>query len=45
MSYIRDEQKDICVWTTSETNPRNGEGDVVELPDGRLLLVYTHFYD
>ncbi|MCC7491158.1 MAG: exo-alpha-sialidase [Fimbriimonadaceae bacterium] len=24
-------------------NPRNSEGDLLELTDGRLLLVYTHF--
>jgi len=24
-------------------NPRNTEGSIVELPDGRLLLAYTHF--
>lgn len=25
-------------------NPRNSEGDLVELKDGRVLLIYTHFY-
>ncbi len=24
-------------------NPRNSEGDLIQLKDGRLLLVYTHF--
>src|SRR5262249_53913207 len=28
---------------TSGTNPRNSEGAFVELKDGRLLFVYTHF--
>ena len=27
-----------------EGNPRNGEGDVMELADGRLLMVYGEFY-
>lgn len=27
----------------SEGNPRNSEGDLIRLADGRLLLVYTHF--
>ena len=28
---------------TSENNVRNGEGDVIELSDGRLLMVYGEF--
>lgn len=32
------------IWSISEENPRNGEGDIVELEDGRLLLAYTEFY-
>ncbi|NPV54879.1 MAG: exo-alpha-sialidase [Firmicutes bacterium] len=28
----------------SEGNPRNSEGAIIELGDGRLLLAYTHFY-
>ncbi len=27
----------------SEANPRNSEGDFIELKDGRILFVYTHF--
>jgi hypothetical protein len=27
----------------SENNPRNSEGDFVQLRDGRVLFVYTHF--
>lgn len=27
----------------SENNPRNSEGDFIELRDGRILFVYTHF--
>ncbi len=32
------------VFPISESNPRNGEGDIAELKDGRLLLAYTEFY-
>ncbi len=27
----------------TEENPRNSEGDIIELKDGRLLLIYTRF--
>ncbi len=27
-----------------EDNPRNSEGDFIELEDGRILFVYTHYY-
>ncbi|MCA9131588.1 MAG: exo-alpha-sialidase [Planctomycetales bacterium] len=27
----------------TESNPRNSEGDFVQLKDGRLLFIYTHF--
>lgn len=27
-----------------EGNPRNGEGDAIELADGRLLMIYGEFY-
>ena len=27
----------------SENNPRNSEGDFIQLKDGRILFVYTHF--
>ena len=29
--------------TPEEGNPRNSEGDFIQLQDGRLLFVYTHF--
>jgi len=32
------------VYPAVEGNPRNGEGDVVELADGRLLMVFGEFY-
>jgi sialidase-1 len=31
------------VWPVSDSNPRNGEGDVLELPDGTLFFAYTRF--
>ena len=31
------------IWPTSPGNPRNGEGDVLELADGTLFLAYTRF--
>lgn len=27
----------------SDTNPRNSEGDFIQLKDGRLLFIYTHY--
>lgn len=27
-----------------DNNPRNSEGDFIELGDGRLLYIYTHYY-
>ncbi len=32
------------IWQVDESVPRMGEGDLVELSDGRLLLAYTEFY-
>ena len=43
MNPIPDPDSDLLVWAVSEENPRNGEGDVLELPDGRLFLAYTRF--
>ncbi len=34
----------IDLIPVSEESPRNGEGSILELTDGRLLFVYTHFY-
>lgn len=34
----------IVLLPPGEGNPRNSEGDFVELADGRVLLVYTHFF-
>ena len=33
----------LLVIEPTEDNPRNSEGDVVELRDGKLVLVYTRF--
>jgi Neuraminidase (sialidase) len=33
----------IRLLPPKEGNPRNSEGDFVQLKDGRVLLVYTHF--
>ncbi|WP_166830992.1 sialidase family protein [Thalassoroseus pseudoceratinae] len=37
-------QRNVLLPPT-KNNPRNSEGDMIELKDGRLLLVYTHFTD
>ena len=33
----------LLVIEPSKESPRNSEGDVVELKDGRLLLAYSRF--
>ncbi len=33
----------LLVIEPSEENPRNSEGDIIELKDGRLCLIYTRF--
>ncbi len=43
MSSEVDRADQVLVWHTGGGNPRNGEADVVELPDGRLFLAYTRF--
>ena len=35
---------DLLVAPATEEYPRNSEGDLVELKDGRLLLAWTEFY-
>lgn len=38
--------KDIALrLEPKENNPRNSEGDFIQLKDGRVLFVYTHFTD
>lgn len=34
----------LAEFAKSDEHPRNSEGDVVRLRDGRLLVVYSHFY-
>jgi hypothetical protein len=36
--------KTVLVISPSENNPRNSEGDFIELKDGRLMYIYTHYY-
>jgi hypothetical protein len=39
-----DSGKEITLrLTPSSDNPRNSEGDFIQLKDGRILFVYTHF--
>jgi len=35
--------KPLLVIEPSKENPRNSEGDIIELKDGRLCLIYTRF--
>ena len=35
----------IRLLPPSEQNPRNSEGAFIQLNDGRLLFVYSHYYD
>lgn len=35
---------EAIVCPATDRNPRNSEGDLVELKDGKLLLAYTDFY-
>ena len=38
-----EEMKPLLVIEPSKENPRNSEGDIIELKDGRLCLIYTRF--
>ena len=40
---ISGEIKTLLVIEPSKENPRNSEGDIIELKDGRLCLIYTRF--
>ncbi|WP_206610968.1 sialidase family protein [Mariniphaga sediminis] len=37
------EPKTVLKLSPSENNPRNSEGDFVNLKDGRMLFVYSHY--
>lgn len=39
----REERRPLLVIEPSETYPRHSEGDIIELKDGRLCLIYTRF--
>ena len=34
----------IRLLPPKEGNPRNSEGDFIQLRDGRILFIYTHYY-
>jgi len=36
--------KTVLSLQTSQDNPRNTEGDFINLKDGRILFVYSHYY-
>ena len=42
-SFAADPVQRNVLLPPTKSNPRNSEGDVIELKDGRVLLVYTHF--
>ena len=35
--------KEVLFMSTSERNPRNGEGSLIRLKDGRILYAYTQY--
>lgn len=35
--------KEVCFLQTGPTNSRNGEGDFIRLPDGRIMFAYTEY--
>jgi len=43
MDNLRDFQQIVCPH--SEKNPRNSEGDLIQLSDGRILLAWSNFVD
>ena len=40
---VGDEMETLLVIEPNKGNPRNSEGDIIELKDGRLCLIYTQF--
>ena len=42
-SFAAEGVDELLVIAPSKDNPRNGEADIIELKDGRLVLVYTRF--
>lgn len=39
----REHVKTVLQLTTSKKNPRNSEGDFIQLKNGKLMFVYSHF--
>ncbi|HIL70012.1 MAG TPA: exo-alpha-sialidase, partial [Verrucomicrobia bacterium] len=42
-AFLLQAQKTLLTIEPTESYPRNSEGDLIELEDGRLVLVYTRF--
>lgn len=44
---VREENgiREIVLLPPGPGNPRNSEGDFIQLQDGRILFIYTHFVD
>ena len=42
-AYANSELETLLLITVSKENPRNSEGDVIELKDGQLCYVYSRF--
>ncbi|GMV95245.1 MAG: hypothetical protein AMXMBFR82_50230 [Candidatus Hydrogenedentota bacterium] len=40
---VQDESYTVLELPPGDGNPRNSEGDFIQLNDGRILFVYTHF--
>ena len=36
--------KEVLFLSTSEENPRNGEGCFIKAKDGRIMFVFTQYY-
>ncbi len=43
VSFAADPVQRNVLLPPTANNPRNSEGDIIQLKDGRVLLVYTHF--
>lgn len=41
---MMEQPKVVLELNPTETNPRNSEGSMIELADGRLMFAYSHFY-
>ena len=36
--------KEVLFLSTHKNNPRNGEGSLIRLKDGRIMYAYTDYY-